>query len=158
MREAFLERLVTGDEGTLGSLWTPEGFSCHTLELPWHENKNGISCIPEGRYRCWYGMSPARKKMSYRLEKANGASAVPGRAGVLIHAGNFAGLKDEGRQQHVLGCILVGLSVGRLLNKYGDRQLAVLASGAALVEFENHMDREVFRLNVRNNTGTEMTV
>ena len=37
-------------EGTNGTLFCSEKFLCHTIELPWKENKRPISCIPEGRY------------------------------------------------------------------------------------------------------------
>lgn len=153
---AFLDRFATGDEGTLGSLWTEDGFQCFSLELPWRQNQNGISCIPAGSYQSWWGWSPARKRMSYRLEKSKYVSCVPGRAGVLIHAGNFAGLKQDGWQQQVLGCILLGLTVGRIMNKHGVRQLAVLHSMQAIADFESHMCREPFVLAIRNMTDVDM--
>lgn len=96
--------------------------------------------------------------MSYRLERKPFVSAVPGRAGVLIHKGNFAGLKQDGRQQHVLGCILLGEKVGRIKNKFGNRQLAVCSSAPAILNFENHTDRDPIVLVIRNFTATDMTV
>lgn len=37
-------------EGTNGTLFCSQTFLCHSIELPWKENKRSISCIPEGRY------------------------------------------------------------------------------------------------------------
>ena len=36
--------------GTNGSLWCGSQLICHTIELPWLNNRRRISCIPEGRY------------------------------------------------------------------------------------------------------------
>ena len=36
--------------GTNGALFCSGHFLCHTIELPWKDNKRNISCIPEGRY------------------------------------------------------------------------------------------------------------
>jgi len=33
-------------------------FRCHTLELPWKDNRRGISCIPDGLYDMALTMSP----------------------------------------------------------------------------------------------------
>lgn len=36
--------------GSNGSLWCGSQLICHTIELPWLNNRRRISCIPEGRY------------------------------------------------------------------------------------------------------------
>lgn len=36
--------------GTNGTLFCSGHFLCHTIELPWKDNKRNISSIPEGRY------------------------------------------------------------------------------------------------------------
>lgn len=146
MNQVVLLRSPSTDQGTLGRLIAP-GFTCFSLELPWRDNKNGISCIPPvlrpGEYVCRYGYSPGRKSYSYRLEDPLYVSDVPGRAGVLIHSGNFAGAKDKGYRSHVLGCILLGKYVGRI-----NGQLAVLSSRPAIREFEEVMKREPFILKI----------
>jgi hypothetical protein len=38
------------EEGTNGTLFNSGKFLCHTIELPWNDNKRNISCIPEGTY------------------------------------------------------------------------------------------------------------
>jgi len=67
-----------------------------SLELPWRDNKPKTSCIPVGRYKMRWSMSARFKKMMWEVLK------VPGRAGIRIHSGNYAGdkLSDS------LGCIL----------------------------------------------------
>lgn len=67
----------------------------HTLELPWVDNKNDISCIPEGTYFCKRHKSPSNGDC-YELQN------VPGRKYVQIHVGN--------KLENTIGCILPGLS------------------------------------------------
>lgn len=69
---------------------------CHTLELPWNNNAQNISCIPDGTYDLIRSSSTAHGPC-FRIP------SVSGRTGILIHAGNS--LKDT------RGCILVGLDV-----------------------------------------------
>ncbi|MDD7888006.1 DUF5675 family protein [Flavivirga sp. 57AJ16] len=38
------------EEGTNGALFYSGKLLCHTIELPWNDNKRNISCIPEGVY------------------------------------------------------------------------------------------------------------
>lgn len=143
MQTVLLLRNKSTDHGTFGRLIAP-GYTCATLELPWHDNDNGISCIPApGEYKCWYGYSKARKSSSYRLEDPHYVSTVPGRAGVLIHSGNFAGDKSKGFKSHVLGCILLGKYIGKIGN-----QKAILASKPAIREFEAAMNRQPFILKI----------
>jgi hypothetical protein len=142
-----LYRRSTSDQGTVGRLEAGE-FRCLTLELPWHDNANGLSCIPVGSYRCLYGYSYSRRKHSYRLENPLGVSQVPHRSGVLIHEGNFAGDKRKGWIAHVLGCILLGNKLATMPNKNKVRQLAILASLVTLKKFEQHMGRKPFTLTI----------
>ncbi len=68
-----------------------------TLELPWKDNKENISCIPEGTYKGKLVNSP-KHGICYELQD------VPDRTDVQIHIGNYP--KDT------LGCILVGTEFG----------------------------------------------
>ncbi len=74
----------------------------HTLELPWRENSQQISCIPEDTYRC---VRTDNRKTSGGLEIPSTfeVTNVPGRGGILFHVGNYT--KDT------QGCILLGLQV-----------------------------------------------
>ena len=121
-----IQRLSSTDQGTRGLLLM-DGFWCHTLELPWRDNRPNVSCIPPGEY-------PLRK---VRARRAIGGRRdlylvedVPGRSGILIHAGNFAGDSEKGYKRNSWGCPLLGLHAGVL-----NGQRAVLASRQAVREF-----------------------
>ncbi len=78
-------------EGTNGTLFCSETFLCHTIELPWENNKRNISCIPEGQYEIEPRFS---KRFQHHLILKN----VIGRSFILFHPANDA-LKD------LQGCI-----------------------------------------------------
>lgn len=95
-----LYRISHNDDGTPGHIRVgPHNFA--TLELPWRHNAREISCIPAGRYYCERGAAPSFPK-NYAL--AN----VPDRAGIVIHAGNYAGDISRGWKSDSRGCILLG--------------------------------------------------
>jgi hypothetical protein len=100
---------------------------CRTLELPWKENKPGISCIPEGSYAL-------RRRFSPRFKNHFEILGVPGRKYILFHAGNNA-LKE------LRGCIAPvlqhtgegrGLHSRMALQKMKDRLYPVLDKGIEL--------------------------
>ncbi len=70
-------------EGTNGLLCLQGNPICSSIELPWHNNKRLISCIPEGRYRLIRGRY-------HRHGDQIGVMNVPGREAILIHPGNSA--------------------------------------------------------------------
>ena len=72
------------------------GFRCFTLELPDFENKQNVSCIPEGVYNYFLRYS-SRNGMVLELV------GVQGRSFIQIHAGNFT--------RQIRGCILVGSAI-----------------------------------------------
>lgn len=131
-----LLRIRRSDQGTIGILSTPYGFNCHTLELPWRDNKNNISCIPPGEYLTRIRISPKYGEV-YHVQK------VPNRTFILIHSGNWAGDVDKGYRTHVNGCILLGLKRGFL-----DGQVAVLNSRLAVTRFMRNMNNSDFILNI----------
>lgn len=71
-------------------------FQCFTLELPWLDNQNDISCIHEGVYKYKLHNSPS-KGMVLEIQD------VEGRTYIQIHAGNYT--------HQILGCILVGSGI-----------------------------------------------
>lgn len=71
-------------------------FHCHSLELPWQNNINDISCIPNGIYHC-------RKIVSPLHGECFEVSDVPFRTLVRGHTGNYT--------KSTLGCILFGDSI-----------------------------------------------
>ncbi|MFB6249775.1 MAG: DUF5675 family protein [Salinibacter sp.] len=72
-------------------------FSCYTLELPWKDNENQVSCIPTGEYTVRH--RGATQSGSYDYDHFI-LRDVEGRSYILIHAGNL--------YAHTLECILVG--------------------------------------------------
>jgi len=87
----FLLKRIYHPSGTNGALWYDGSLICHTIELPWKENKVNISCIPEGRYLLEKRITHER---GFHLILKN----VPGRSWILIHPANDA-LKE------LQGCI-----------------------------------------------------
>lgn len=64
-----------------------------TLELPWKDNEQFVSCIPEGSYKAVIYNSPTKGRCLLLQD-------VPGRTYIEIHVANFA--------REILGCIAVG--------------------------------------------------
>jgi hypothetical protein len=94
VKEYTLVRWKQNDQVTLGKLMrTDTDMLCFTLELPWRNNANNISCIPLGSYVC-------KKIVSPKFGDTFEIKDVPKRDHVLIHAGNTVA------DTH--GCILVG--------------------------------------------------
>lgn len=115
---------------TLGEL-TTEGFNCKTLERPWRNNKNNISCIPKGEYLVKWTWSPKFMRYTYELQR------VPNRTGIRIHKGNYF--------FSVEGCILLGDKYGDL---NGDPNADILNSTATIKKFEEVMGKRDFLLRV----------
>jgi len=107
-----LIRVSSGEEGTFGVLLKDKLPLCVTLEDPWNNNKNNISCIPDGEYSC-IPHNGTKYKETWILEE------VPGRSAIVIHVGNT--------QKNTEGCILVGEKFGVL-----DGQAAILGSQNAM--------------------------
>lgn len=57
-----LSRFQQNEKATLGNILYHNVSVCYTLELPWKNNENNISCIPEGKYKCIPYLSPKFKK------------------------------------------------------------------------------------------------
>lgn len=70
-------------EGTNGELFCEGQFICYTIELPWNNNKKGVSCIPEGEYFIEKRYSP---KYQWHLALVG----VPNRKFILFHPANDA--------------------------------------------------------------------
>ena len=94
MAEIIMET-VSYQDCTLGRLWCQD-FQCFTLELPWRNNQDDVSCIPAGEYEYFYRISGRNGKV---LELVN----VESREHIQFHAGNY--------HFQILGCILPGRSI-----------------------------------------------
>lgn len=93
MRNVEIVRLETSNHGTFGTIKVDKKIVAVTLEPPENFNQKNISCIPVSQYKC----SPYR---SSRYGQTFIIESVPGRSGILFHAGNYVHDTD--------GCILVG--------------------------------------------------
>ena len=91
-----LNRLCSNLFGTYGVLIHDRKVLCYTLELPWLGNVQNQSCIPLVTY-------PVFKTETERFGPCFHVQDVPGRSGILIHAGNTI--------HDTRGCILPGLDV-----------------------------------------------
>jgi hypothetical protein len=78
------------------------------------------------------------REKDFRLEQ------VPGRTGILIHRGNFAGDRAKGYRSDVDGCILVGSAVIEL-----DGQKAVSSSRHTLAEMVRFVGDSQFSLTIK---------
>lgn len=107
MNKATLQRFYH-DKVTFGRLtfdWLPKLPIIYTLELPWLNNRNKISCIPQGLYNVTTHNSLDHPDTFEIL-------CVPGRKNILLHIGNYACDVPLGKKIHksdTQGCVLVGL-------------------------------------------------
>lgn len=143
MRTAILKRSETGDEGTFGLITTDTFRTFVSGEDPWRDlDGDGIgdvnfSCVNAGTFFCQWVMSPRLKYCRYRL--AN----VPGRSGILMHAGTYVGDKKLGLESDSEGCIIIGSSLG-----ISRGQKCLEKSRDALAEFENEFNHQSFELTI----------
>ena len=114
--------------GTFGRLVLGD-LTLYTVELPWRDNIQYVSCIPEGVYDLALRDSPVVAHTS-RNEYKRGWQIchVPGRTDIMIHPGNTI---DD-----VQGCIAPGLRTGVIDDRSGHQQWAVVSS---LVAFRRLM-------------------
>lgn len=136
-------RMRRSSQGTVGIVMADGMQYCYSLELPWRQNRNNISCIPAGEYKVEMKKSPKFGNV-YWVKK------VSGREGILIHSGNWAGDVSEGFKSHVYGCILFGKQIG-----YLQGQLAILNSRITVKQFMNFMNYKKFKLEILENFNEE---
>lgn len=138
---ATLIRQTSDEQGTFG-IFTINEKSYFSLELPNKNNQPNISCVPTGEYNVFLRFSPHFKKNLYCLHN------VPNRSTILIHGANFAGDEELGYQTHLQGCIALGKSKGRALNKYKQMQKCIFTSQPALDDFMEDLDGQDFILRI----------
>lgn len=139
MKKAEVKRISDDGHQTLGILTVVKDdgqlFICKTLELPWKNNKNSVSCIPKGKYTCHYNKSSHFSEKRHHDVFTYEILNVPGRAGVRIHSANFV--------SDLLGCIALG-DAHKDINNDGVQD--VFHSGATMGAFEDLMRKEDFEL------------
>ncbi|MBW2740570.1 MAG: hypothetical protein JRE64_17390 [Deltaproteobacteria bacterium] len=94
-----IERIQRYSKSIGGKLYVDGKFVSHTLELPWRWNLKNISCIPPGKYVCFWRHDRGRIQLQ--------DIPCPGgyRTSIQIHIGNRPIPKDT------KGCILVGKQI-----------------------------------------------
>jgi hypothetical protein len=109
---------------TTGCLYVFSGdisvFNCNTIELPWKDNNQNTSCIPEGTYDVIKTISPTKGKGMIFLLKD-----VPNRTAIEIHIGNYV----TGNHIDTEGCILPGM---RFVDINNDGSIDVADSSIAM--------------------------
>jgi len=147
MIRVVIDSRITGDDGTLSVIAVPElKWQAYTLELPWRDNRNNLSYIPEGVYQVRWTRSPRFSRKYKRDYFTYEILNVPKRGGIRIHSGNLAGDVEKGMITHSLGCPLIGYQVGRMNN-----QKAILVSKPATRAFEALLNKRPFELEVKRN-------
>lgn len=101
---------------------------CSSIELPWHDNKQQVSCIPEGKYELRKRYSP---KFGKHLQLVN----VPGRDLILMHPANNAIKELKGCIAPVTICTAEGK---------GNNSRVALKKLLALTEMEFEKGNKVF--------------
>ena len=91
-----LVRFASFKDRTIGRL-TYNGEHFFTVERPWLDNQQNVSCIPTGVYKLGRVDSPKFGPGTWEIQD------VPNRSNILLHAGNT--------QNDVSGCLAVGLGV-----------------------------------------------
>lgn len=139
MNNVILTRLDQGDQGTFGRLVTPGGLGLYTGELPWRDNRANASCILPSVYNVIWTFSDHFRRWMYLI------LGTDPRAGIRAHSANFMGDDTMGYKKQLNGCIALGEKLGWM-----DGQKALLLSVPAVRRFEEHMERQPFKLEIIN--------
>lgn len=139
MSNVILTRLDHGDQGTFGHIDTQNGLVLFTGELPWRDNRSNASCILPAVYNVEWTFSPSFRRWMYLI------LGTDPRAGIRAHSANFMGDDTMGYKKQLNGCIALGEKLGWM-----DGQKALLVSAPAVRRFEEHMERQPFKLEIIN--------
>jgi len=148
VNELVLFRNDTGSEGTFGLL-EGEALRMRAGELPWHDNRKMISCIPAQWYLCKPHISPKHGKCFWLQN-------VHGRDEILIHAANYMGDASEGYKTQLAGCIAIGMEFGP--DAGANDQDMILKSQLAMQKLIEYTGFKPFGLTIVNNTQIYMGV
>lgn len=112
-------------QGVNGCIYQGDQLVCYSIELPWRNNQQQLSCIPEGSY-------PLQKRYSKRFGWHLHLQNVPGRSFILLHPANNA-IKE------LRGCIAPVSSIsgeGKGMNSVKAMQRLMVLVNKALSEQE----------------------
>ena len=105
-------RVWSQDKSIMGELYVNGNITAMTLELPWRDNKQCYSSIPEGKYGAIIRYDKQRDDF-FTIE----LTGTEPRSGIQIHVGNYP--------DNSIGCILVGLSAKFHLQEIGRSKEAI---------------------------------
>jgi hypothetical protein len=121
LKTLTITRFCYADDGTFGTM-NVAGYKLYTVEQPWNDNRQGVSCIPEGEYVC---------KPDYYHRGGYPAieiTDVPGgRSRILMHKANWphqlrgciAPVWDWGCVNDIVGGPNSGKAFDLLMEHYG---------------------------------------
>lgn len=102
------------EDCTTGTIKFPDGTIFHTMELPWKENQNRISCIPEGKYHLGMRRSGVVSRTTGgQYQSGWEVQDVPNRTYIMFHVGNYPSDFE--------GC--VGVGMGQTTYQNGNRMI-----------------------------------
>ncbi len=140
MKQFTLRRFFSDEDATLGVLLEDDKYPwLNILERPQRDNKNNISCIPDGTYLC-------KKVITEHHGETFTITGVAGRDAILFHWGNT--------EIDSKGCLILGLKWSRMDAPDPDSnqvelQPAVAESRNAFVEFMGRLHNDdSFILNI----------
>lgn len=98
--------------GTFGVLSYPKfDFWCFTCELPWLENSNDISCVPNGWHKLEQRESPLLTRLTKGKHKIAWDIVVVDRLYTMFHPANIPSQLD--------GCVAVGKKLFTYRREWG---------------------------------------
>lgn len=139
MKTVTLIRQPNTSQGISSEVFIDGEFFCYALELPWIGNLNNISCIPAGNYSSSLTFSNTFNENLYLVK------AVPARAGIRFHAGNWAGNTQLGYRTDSAGCILLG---NDWLHKLGAQKM-ILSSRTTLEKFHEELQEADVKIEIK---------
>jgi hypothetical protein len=128
-RSIIIDRYSNEKEQTIGKFFLLDNNNSvikefHSMELPWLDNQQNISCIPTGNYKAVIHYSPTFGKCLWIKD-------VEGRSEILIHAANFF--------YDLRGCIAIGKD---LYDIDGDSYIDITSSRDSLTELMELLDNQ----------------
>lgn len=131
--------------GVFGKLVLPDGWECYTVELPWRNNAQSESCIPDGTYELhkrWSGV--VRRSSEGEFKRGWHVRHVFARKYIMIHPGNTLLDLD--------GCIALGSDMG-----YVEGHWAVTRSRDTFREFMERMNKLAAEKPSKERIGLEVS-
>lgn len=137
-----LERFAHTRWGTFGTL-TIDDWQCVTVERPWLQNAQNISCIPVGRYALRLRDSGVVERSTQgAFDRGWEVCDVIDRSYIMLHPGNT--------MDDLEGCIAVGRELGFINGKW-----AVTDSQATFSDLMARLARDSeWRLAIHNHQPT----